>query len=363
MLDWTMVDCTILLPNYNNEHVLPVMFEHLRRNADCGRARMIIVDDGSEDDGVRVAKEAGRLCGFAAFEIIETPHRGIVAALNDGLAACQTDYVFRIDGDATVMVPDWMDGMRDLLRRFPEIGMVSGQTLFYNGHVHSFGRAALGRLGLYDLGCEPAEPAGARTFDSLVHRPQRGYLDGPPYEVDTALGVCAAFRRQDAAAVGGFDLRFSPVWIEDDDFGLALRAIGKRVVIDPRVRVLHRTDLRGSRKPGTEAQRRASPVVDTPLSVRIRRRVHRAAAALVGRHSESRAPQAPFRETDPWRIEILKRHYTNWRDKWGFDPLNPDLDAIRERHWSTALCWQLNPERGTESRRFAEALAGVPGRG
>jgi hypothetical protein len=37
-------------------------------------------------------------------------------------------------------------------------------------------------------------------------------------------------------------------------------------------------------------------------------------------------------------------HFAYWRKKWGWDMLNPDMEAIRTRWGNTEICWNLNPE-------------------
>jgi GT2 family glycosyltransferase len=356
-----MFDATILLPNFNNQNVLPITFDYLRRNLDCSRLHFVMVDDGSEDNGVAVAKTELARCHFASAEIIERKHEGIVPALNTGLQAIKTEFVVRIDGDATVETPGWVSLLLDALR-CAEVGMVGGQVIWEYGRVHSFGRNVFSEQGLYDLGCCPLEPAGQRTFDSIVYCPPRTFPGGLPYEVDTVLGVCVAFRRSEALAVGGFDMSFNPVWIEDDDFGVALRKLGKRVIINPEIRVVHRPSLRGSRKPG-ETQRAASQK-SPGLFARpglIRRAVKHGKATLrtlLGRRNPEPCMEQFIRvENDSWRAGVLRSHYAQWKIKWGFDPINPNMGDIFERYWDTSFCRQSNPDQFRQSREFLGKLA------
>jgi hypothetical protein len=34
---------------------------------------------------------------------------------------------------------------------------------------------------------------------------------------------------------------------------------------------------------------------------------------------------------DPAQQEALRRYYAYWERKWGWDPVNPDMQAILER--------------------------------
>lgn len=354
-----MEAATILLPNFNNQFVLPITFHWLRKNIDCAKVHFLMVDDGSEDASVAVAKQEVTRCGFASSEIIERTHEGIVPTLNCALSMMKTKFAVRIDGDATVQTPGWISILLETLR-FDEVGIVGGQVIWESGRVHSFGRSVFSEWGLHDMGCCPLEPAGHRTYDSIVYRPFQGFRLGSPYEVDTILGVCTAFRREEALAVGGFDMRFNPVWIEDDDFGLSLRKLGKRIIVHPSVQVVHRPSLRGSRKPGEPAikQQKSSNSALRALRKNLSSRVSGSIRALC---DEPRPPLAiehfvPV-ESDSWRRSLLQSHYANWRTKWGFDPVNPDMNEVMQRYWDTSICRNYNPSQLHKSREFLGKLA------
>jgi GT2 family glycosyltransferase len=353
-----MTKSTLLLPNYNNENVLPLMFRSLRSNVSCDDVNIVVVDDGSEDDGVRVAKEEVIRSGFASAEVISLKHQGVVSALNSGLDAIKTPYVLRIDGDATIETRGWTKTMERWLDQNPMIGLVGAHVLFDSGRIHSFGRSVISEIGLFDIGCIPIEPLGRRTFDSHVIRPQSAFPGGEPYEVDTALGVCAAFRLGDAKEAGGFDPSYDPVWIEDDDFGLSLRLIGKKVIVDPSVQVVHRISLRGSRQPtlGKTSQESTGFHLRPGLSRIACMLPERAKTAIRVMISEGRAeahsePSGFSPEVNPWRIMILQRQYKAWKRKWGFDALNPDLAVIYQKYWETQVCWKANPKLYAEGRK------------
>ena len=110
----------------------------------------------------------------------------------------------------------------------------------------------------------------------------------------------------------------------------------------PDVRVCHRVGMRRSR-PATETParrfvRRGWGRLRTGVPRPIRRAVDRA---------------IDFRRPSPAQRERLDHHFAYWRQKWGFDPLNPDLAAIQSHYGETEICWALDPER----RGAGEAIA------
>lgn len=48
----------------------------------------------------------------------------------------------------------------------------------------------------------------------------------------------------------------------------------------------------------------------------------------------------------------LAHHYAYWREKWGFDMLNPDLDELQRRWGGTEVGWRADPA----SRRAGEEI-------
>ncbi len=160
-------------------------------------------------------------------------------------------------------------------------------------------------------------------------------------EVDAALGCCTLFTRAMAERIGGLDPVYSPVWVEDDDFALAVRREGKKIFYFPDVRVVHHTTRRNKRHGGvgkrpSELRSKLGRIV--PLSLK---------RGLSARSVISRE--------EPWRLELLRGHYEAWREKWGFDPLNPDMDAVRERYGGTEVCWRYDDEMRTAGEEIADA--------
>ena len=48
-------------------------------------------------------------------------------------------------------------------------------------------------------------------------------------------------------------------------------------------------------------------------------------------------------------------HYAYWREKWGFDMLNPDMPAVLERWGGTEVCWRYDREMREAGERIAAA--------
>jgi len=87
---------SILLPVWNAAATLPACLCSVQRQTEP-RWQCVIVDDGSQDGSLACAR------WFAErdprFLVMATAHRGLVAALNTGLAHCRGRFVARMDAD------------------------------------------------------------------------------------------------------------------------------------------------------------------------------------------------------------------------------------------------------------------------
>ena len=129
---------SILLPAWNAAPTLPACLRSVQRQSEA-RWHCVIVDDGSQDDTLACARD------FAArdprFEIVSTPHRGIVAALNTGLQRCRAPLIARMDAD-DVMHRHRLAAQAQALRDDPRLAAVGCHVrLFPRRHLRPGRRA------------------------------------------------------------------------------------------------------------------------------------------------------------------------------------------------------------------------------
>jgi GT2 family glycosyltransferase len=341
---------SLVVPNMNNGPALDVFFETLERNTTYRDIELVVVDDGSTDSSVerlRRWKASGR---FPAFTLVEREHSGIIDTLNTALEHVRGELIVRMDGDATVETPGWLERMIRLHDLDESVGVVAGRVVLDSGLVHAYGVNCVCPEGFHDGATTITEPVGRRTMHGNVERPAEGDALTPdgPVEVDGAIGCLQLFSTELARAIGGWDPGYSPVWFEDVDFTLEARRHGRKVFLLPEVRVLHRVGLRNPRT--TDARR--SELALLAMNRAIGRFVPQAIKDRVSRAARLEP------ELDPEKMALVRRHYAYWREKWGFDMLNPDMDALRRRYDGTELCWAHDPERREHGRRIAAAYLG-----
>jgi GT2 family glycosyltransferase len=326
--------------------VLDLFFERLDRNTDHRDFELIVVDDGSSDRSRQILRrwrDSGR---FPDFTLIEREASGVVESLNVALAHASGELIVRLDGDATIETPGWLGRMLDFHASDERIGVVGAKIVFDSGHLHNAGMDVVVPEGLHDRGTLITEPPGQRTLDINVERPLEAdaEIDVRPAEVDAVIGCLALFSRELAEEVGGFDTRWSPVAFEDFDFALSARRAGRKVFCLPDVRVVHRVSLRN---PRTDSRKqlwlwRGRRAIGEHVPLALRKRVARAARIA---------------EHDPARIALLRRHYASWQEKWGWDPLNPDMEAIGERWAGSEVWWRYDDERRAAGERIAQSAS------
>lgn len=123
---------TILLPAFNAARFLPAALESVLAQT-YGDYTVLVLDDGSTDATPAIARTfADR---DARVRVVEAPHRGLCAVLNDGLARAKTPWVAIMHAD-DIMLPHRLERQIAFLRDHPELDVVS--SFVY--HIDEVGR-------------------------------------------------------------------------------------------------------------------------------------------------------------------------------------------------------------------------------
>jgi GT2 family glycosyltransferase len=342
---------TLLLPNRNNGRVLDLTLARLAEHTTYPSFELVAVDDGSTDDSVAVLRRWRDEGRFRELTLIEREHAGVVETLNAGLAAASGELIVQLDGDATIETPGWLERMVDFWASDTRIGVVTPLVVHDHGGIHAAGVDLVSPAGLHDRGTTPTEPTGSRTLHALVERPPPaalGALVEQPAEVDAAIGVHMLYPRALAEEIGGYDPGFAPVWFDDLDLALSARKLGAKVFYVPGVEVVHRIGLRGDRAPDSAARRLSRGARGVARALLPRRAVERLAAI-----ERRGTPHAPA------ELRRLEHHYAYWREKWGFDLLNPDMDEVMRRYGDSEVCWAYDAARRAAGEEIVAAWSAV----
>jgi hypothetical protein len=188
---------SVLLPAFDCAATLAVALESVRRQSEPN-FECIVVDDGSRDETRIVAERCA--ARDARFRVLARPHRGLVGALNAGLAECRAPFIARMDGDdlmsarrlsASVYALEAeprLAGVGTGVRSFPRAGL-SPNRLAYERWLNAI-RSPLDVRTEAFVECPIAHPT-LTLRAAVLH--QFGYRDqGWPEDYDLVLRLLAA---------------------------------------------------------------------------------------------------------------------------------------------------------------------------
>lgn len=192
---------SVAIPVLDEQELIGDCIEALRQQSDPVD-EIIVVDNGSTDDTVAIARAA------PGVTVIEESRRGVTYARNTGFAAATGDILARIDAD-TLVSAGWAGAIRRAFAADPELAGLAGP-------------AGLTRLSRGD------RIVGRTAYEAfrIVHELTIG--EGPlMYGHNMALRRSAWERIRDLVTTG--DHRIS----EDVDIALALHHTNQRVAYEP----------------------------------------------------------------------------------------------------------------------------------
>lgn len=186
-------------------------------------SEVIIIDDASPDDAVRVVLQRWQEHGLPGWRFERNPHNlGFVGTANRGMEMSSGDVVL-LNSD-TVVTPGWLQGLRRCLDSDTTIATATPWT--NNGEIASLPEF-----------CRPNPvPPDAAAVAAALH--QAGAPEYP--ELPTAVGFCMAIARSAMEVVGLFDVAtFGKGYGEENDFSMRVAAVGMRNVLCDDVYVVH----------------------------------------------------------------------------------------------------------------------------
>jgi glycosyltransferase involved in cell wall biosynthesis len=198
---------SILLPVRNEEKLLPAALSSLRRQTHSDW-ELVCVDDGSTDATPVILAEAARQ--DKRIRVLGTAGKGLVAALNDGLAACRGELVARMDGD-DISHPRRLELQAAAMAADSELGLVACTFRHFPRQQVRMGMRA------YEEWQNSLDTHDAIIRDMFIESP--------------FVHPSVMFRKHLVVAVGGYR---ETGWAEDYDLWLRLAAAGVRFARLPR---------------------------------------------------------------------------------------------------------------------------------
>ncbi len=226
-----MVQCTIIIVNYNTyevtSHCLESIFEHLDRS----RYAVVVVDNHSSDGSPEKLKHHFAQCKIVA----EPENRGYGGALNRGLKACTSEYVLFLNSD-TLMTDASLDDAISYMSENKDVAACGALNLNPDKSPgFSFGDFPFIWTILCDTLLHPIVgkwmPSYHRRLAKIPSQLSRSQ------EVDFPIGAFLLVRTEDARRLQGFDENFF-LYFEETDFIYRLRSAGK-ILYFPNTKIIH----------------------------------------------------------------------------------------------------------------------------
>ncbi|HEY9284861.1 MAG TPA: glycosyltransferase [Pyrinomonadaceae bacterium] len=201
---------SVVITSYNYAHFLGETIRSvLSQTRPAGE--VIVVDDGSADDSVAVARSFGD-----RVRVVEQPNQGVCVARNNGARLATGDVIAFLDSD-DIWLPHKLERQAEAFRADPEVGLVSCGIRFFNPRGETIVEYNEGK-------------SGWCANDILLYK--------EPVLNTTASAV--AVRRDVFEAAGGFDPRRELFAAEDREFAYRAARLAKiafipEILVDYRI--------------------------------------------------------------------------------------------------------------------------------
>lgn len=208
-----MADVTAVIVNYKTPDLTKGAVRSCLTEPDV--EEVIVIDNGSGDDSADILTEEFR--GQRVRVMENDDNVGFATANNKGISRARTEYVFLLNSDAFA-VPGAIGILLQRLKQDPQIGIIAPQILESDGHTPQ-----------------------ARNFGPFpdlrtIFLRDQSVLD--QFNPDWVSGVAMMARKQSMADVDGFDDRYF-MYYEDVDLCRRMRQSGKKIVREPKAKVVH----------------------------------------------------------------------------------------------------------------------------
>jgi GT2 family glycosyltransferase len=208
---------SVVMPVYNHWRLTRRALASLAMSRDAAVLEVIVVDDASNDE-TRFAEAA--IPGLRVIRMEK--NSGFTLAATRGAQSARGMFTLFLNND-TLVLPGTIHAMVGALGD-PSIGAAGALLLYPSGWVQEAGALVRpdGTCSHIGWGCTPADARFASRRD-------RDYCSAAALLVRSSL----------LSAIGWFDPQFAPGYYEDVDLCFAVRAHGRRVVVEPAATVVH----------------------------------------------------------------------------------------------------------------------------
>lgn len=208
-----MKTVSVVIPAYNSENSIGKVLDALQRQ-DYPDFRVIVVDDGSKDKTLEIAK-AHRIVNLV---IMNVKNLGIAKSVNMGIRASSGEIIITLHDDCVPLSDTWVSDMVRMFELDPKIAIVSSRFLI-----------RFSELSVIDKCFSFAYFLG----DDIDLANKEGIED-----INLISAKCDGYKRDILDSIGLFDTTFR-VGGEDIDLSCRMKKAGYRIVRNNECRVEH----------------------------------------------------------------------------------------------------------------------------
>jgi GT2 family glycosyltransferase len=217
---------SVIVVSYNGSDHIKECLESLCRCSPVGTTEICVVDNGSSDDSVRIAKSFAAQHG-SVLVLESATNRGYAGGVNFALPHVNGDYIVVLNQDM-VVEPGWLNQPVSLLEASPEVGAVSPMMVLYDSPdlINSLGQ----NVHVTGLG-----------FNRWLGHP-RADAGNTPFPVSGIHGGAFVIRRTILDQIGGWD-DTGFLYHEDVELSWLLHVTGSEIYCAPGSVVRHKYHL------------------------------------------------------------------------------------------------------------------------
>ncbi|MHB8204732.1 MAG: glycosyltransferase, partial [Desulfomonilaceae bacterium] len=214
----TAPDVSIVIPCFGKVIYTLNCIKSLVNHSSKYSFEIIVVDDCSQDN---TAGWISRL-GFLNY-IRNIRNLGFIGSCNKGAGAAKGKYLVFLNND-TIVLPRWLDELRDTFVNFPNAGLVGSKLIYPDGR-------------LQEAGCIIWNDGSAWNYGRCddPNKPAYNYAR----QVDYCSGASIMVPKDLFNELGQFDEVYAPAYCEDSDLAFKVRAARKQVWYQPLSAIIH----------------------------------------------------------------------------------------------------------------------------
>lgn len=211
-------EVSVIIPVHNQIEYTYRCLKSIALNAPAIPFEVIVVDDASTDDTLRVL---GKAEGVRV--IANERNAGFIRSCNAGAKAAKGAFLHFLNNDTEVL-PGWLD---ELVKTFDEnksVGIAGSMLIYPNGRLQEAG-AIIWRDKMawnYGRGDHPDKP-------EYNYVREADYISGASVMIPAAL----------FSELGGFDEIYVPAYCEDADLALKVKKKGLKTYFQPFSKIIH----------------------------------------------------------------------------------------------------------------------------